>query len=91
MDNYTFQCVKGMISEVAALRWLQKNIPHYDWSITDKFSSDDMEGIDIIGICWTGNVRNIQVKSSNHAWLKEEYKAEVLIVPQGENEEPYFI
>jgi len=86
MDKYTFTSVVGALSEAAALAWLKVKYPWYTWSLTKNFSTEDMFGIDVVGVCWTGKIRLIQVKSRDRNAFYYNPWIEILIVPQDDEE-----
>ena len=89
-DQHLNSSIKGAMSEAVAVVWLRKMYPWYDWILTANNSIEDKKGIDVIGTCWTGKTKHIQVKSSE----RDDYDygdIPVLVIPQDEDSKPYFI
>lgn len=84
--------VVGVISERAALAWLKRKFPGRIWGPTDRFSREDLSGVDIIGASAVEKpvYRYVQIKSSERYLKAYSEEIEVLIIPQ-DDREPYFV
>lgn len=80
--------VKGNLMEWGAIRWLKDKFPKYTWRSTEKWSAQDMKGVDIMGsFSEDGKLVKVQVKSSE--WGASQFLSRmrseiVILIPDDE-------